>query len=448
MQDKGSTDPFNFPVDQGWEQMRAQLDEVMPQKRRPFFWWWFLGLLLVGALGGYAWAQVSPAPENNAAPDPEQMERPIANINQEASEKTADPTEQTLMVPKSNAQATDGTTRLAQPGARTEITRQTIKSAVAHQQTAVDEINKPSIQELASSEGPSPTSPQVSPDANAPSEKNTDSITTSSEAPLKTRSINVAIAQLETQPLKLLPTSSPEEPVMRDQIEAAEPKRTALYVEALGGQSLVDPFPSIGAGIGLEHRLGARLRLNTGLQYQNHRTQLFDGISNPLDAEEFVWTPGAGVQNGTAYNINAAYRNLETQRINAYAQLGYRVHPRIHLGLGLQSAYIFNANATLSREEAPIQDPNGLEDANGVRVDLYDESIAAVSFDQFSNAFTAPLDVRRWQWTATSNLSYRFHRSWSVELQYLRHLTNWPAEGETFGGPHNVQLGVRYYLRK
>ena len=58
MQDNSSKDQLNLPVDKGWDQMSAQLDEVMPQRRRRFTWWWLSLLLLVGFVITYAWSQL------------------------------------------------------------------------------------------------------------------------------------------------------------------------------------------------------------------------------------------------------------------------------------------------------------------------------------------------------------------------------------------------------
>ena len=58
MQDNSSKDGLDLPVDKGWEQMKLQLDEAMPQRRRRFFWWWFPLLLLVGFVVSYAWSQL------------------------------------------------------------------------------------------------------------------------------------------------------------------------------------------------------------------------------------------------------------------------------------------------------------------------------------------------------------------------------------------------------
>ena len=441
MQDKGSNDHFNFPVDQGWEQMQAQLDEVMPQKRRPFLWWWLLGLLLVGVVGGYAWSQINLFPGSETEGNPEPIEslrndEPVAQTEIESTLHSNTTAEQSIddtaaeEVPAVNAQAP------IQDIERTEITRLTSSIAPKETHSTTTQPNSNQISEeleviAASEHGESNAVAASSEPADLTEINNPPSVD-----PLKTRSVIAIVDQLQASPIQPLLTEKVESTDL-SLIDVKQPASPAIYVEAFGGESLVDPFPSIAGGVGMEHKLG---------RYQIHRTQLFNGLSRS-DAVQFESSIGSGVQNGNFYDINAAYRNLETKRFNAYAQVGYRIHPRIHIGLGAQSAYIFNASARLSGEDALSQDPNGSEDLAGVRVDLYDESIAAVSYSQFSNA-AAPLDVRRWQWTAMGSVSYRLHPAWSFEVQYLRHLTKWPAQGETFGGPHNLQFGVRYYLRK
>ena len=92
MQDNSGKDELNLPVDKGWAMMEAQLDEAMPQKRRRAFWWWLPILLLVGGVGGYAWAQIS---FNSAAEEEElesvndQPELPVAAKPLEGGQSTA-----------------------------------------------------------------------------------------------------------------------------------------------------------------------------------------------------------------------------------------------------------------------------------------------------------------------------------------------------------------------
>ncbi len=95
-------------------------------------------------------------------------------------------------------------------------------------------------------------------------------------------------------------------------------------------------------------------------------------------------------------------------------------------------------------ETTPVTEPDAF------RVNLYDEQLGVVSVEEFNHGGNdpVPLDIRRWQWSVLGTVSYRWHPAWSIEAQYVRHLTAWPARGEVFGGPHNFQLGLRYYFRR
>ena len=154
--------------------------------------------------------------------------------------------------------------------------------------------------------------------------------------------------------------------------------------------------------------------------------------------------------NGASYDISAAYQNLQTHRGNAYLDATYRIRPRLDVSLGMQSSYFAKASAQISGEDAFGPQPNTEFDNAGLRVDLYDDQIAAVSHDEISAGAprTVPLDLKRWQWSVRSAVSYRWHPAWSVQLQYVRNLTPWPAQGEVFGGPDNINVGLRYYFRK
>lgn len=447
MQDKSNMDSFELPVDQGWESMSAQLDEAMPQQRRRLFlWWWLLGLLLVGVVGGYAWAQINPGLDTETEPLTTEVQQPVASTMEPAVSETQAQSNASTTTKAETEPTETNTIKQAVSGNRTsgEIT-----SFISQTETESDTRLAPLPKEGVGLEQPSSTNNDQ---ALSPAQVQNDVITASPLNPevvtdvVETRPLADITNPLDNRAIELLSFDKVDHPSELELTSVKRRRSIPLYVEAFGGESLVDPFPSIAGGLGMEHRLGANLRLNTGLQYQVHRTQLFNSTSrsDALFSEAF---PSAGIQNGAAYDISAAYQALETQRLNAYAQVSYAVHPRVHVGLGVQSGYFLKAKSEISGE-ALFPDPNGTEDVSGVRVDLYDESVAPVSFDQFSNAYTAPLEVRRWQWSALGMVSYRWHRAWSLELQYLRHLTHWPAQRETFGGPHNIQLGLRYYLRK
>ena len=123
----------------------------------------------------------------------------------------------------------------------------------------------------------------------------------------------------------------------------------------------------------------------------------------------------------------------------------------MHIGHSVQASYFTKASANIAFERSVEPESNPTSFSDAFRVNLYDDLIEAVSLNEFNNGGAGgpvPLEVKRWQWSVMSTFSYRLHPAWSIEAQYVRHLAAWPAEGEVFGGPHNVQLGVRYYFRK
>ena len=456
MQDNSGKDELNLPVDKGWAMMEAQLDEAMPQKRRRAFWWWLPILLLVGGVGGYAWAQIS---FNSAAEEEElesvndQPELPVAAKPLEGGQSTAAIEQQkgtvnaehevatSSAIVDSNVPANNIDTRLAK---EEEITPHVITDdsfAMPQEETLPSNPDGTTNQQAASDQA---AAPEMMAEATTLETKTQENSPSDLSDPLETRSPIFITSRLANQPIATVAPLAVEEVQQLEPTTAKLAPKLRFYAEALVGETLSDPFSSVLGGLGVETTLGRKFRLNSGAQYQYNQNHLF-GASDRADGFEYV-DPTGGATTESAYDITLVYRRLQTERINAYTHLSYQVHPRLYLGLGVQGSYITNASARFSTEQV-LANPSPNQRNEDVLVDLYDDQVAAVSFDQFTNAYTAPLDVRRWQWAGQATASYRWHKSWSLELQYLRHLSSWPAKGETFGGPHVLQAGLRYYLQ-
>ncbi|MEL6971169.1 MAG: hypothetical protein AAFZ63_04915 [Bacteroidota bacterium] len=458
MQDNSSNDHLNLPVDKGWEQMSAQLDEVMPQRRRRFIWWWLPLLLLTSCVAYYAWSQLGtgipaentnnqqellqsgPVAEETSIPAPVAKETPIeAQVDVVQSEPALVSTQAERTT---NSNSITATPPRSKPEASTNDTATPIVAIAEPLRDENSPAAAPSVEELASTH----LSRTVSNTVPEPAEPGIAVATTTGEIQDETRLLDI-IAPLAVPPTQLL--SIPATAASYDEVAVSPSPKLRWYVEGLAGEALGDPYASLIAGVGAERTLGKSWVVNSGLQYQYSRSVWFGneaGISFLGSTAENDLVSGVGT-----YDISSAYQNLRTQRANAYLRAAYRIHPRMQIGLGVQASYFTKASANIAFERSVEPESNPTSFSDAFRVNLYDDLIEAVSLNEFNNGGAGgpvPLEVKRWQWSVMSTFSYRLHPAWSIEAQYLRHLTAWPAEGEVFGGPHNVQLGVRYYFRK
>ncbi|MEL6658218.1 MAG: hypothetical protein AAFP77_17165 [Bacteroidota bacterium] len=458
MQDSSSNDQLNLPIDKGWEQMSAQLDEVMPQRRRRFVWWWLPLLLLTSCVAYYAWSQLGisiPAQNTGdrqelleSTPVAEETVLPAPTANETAVEGQVSAVQSESLSTPTQTERTDNLTSATAitPTSKAEASANNTEAPIVAMTEPLHDENvsdiAPSLEEFASTNATQAVSTTIPEQANvgnavAPAAEQIQD---------ETRLLNI-IAPLAGSPTSLL--NVPAAAASYDEVAVSPNPKLRWYVEGMAGEALGDPYASLIAGVGAERTLGKSWVVNSGLQYQYSRSAWFGneaGVSFLGSTAENDLISGGGT-----YDISSAYQNLQTQRANVYLRAAYRIHPRIQIGLGAQASYFTKASANISFERAVEPESNPTTFSDAFRVNLYDDLIEAVRLDEFNNAGTGgpvPLEVKRWQWSVMSTFSYRLHSEWSIEAQYLRHLTAWPAEGEVFGGPHNVQLGVRYYFRK
>lgn len=442
MQDKRNSKLDQALVDKAWLQMQEQLEVAMPQRKRRAFWWWWAGaigvcLLLLTAfmlntkpLG----TQLQIAPP--AAPRVVTETQPVANaeLEEQHPENTTNVT--TGQRPEAVVQEQNS------PGLNTTVLekRALINTpAASASESVTSNLTAPATTKLVVAT----VAPAADNQEESVSITMTDVETTSEALTDVSRATMDAVANLPsvTPPLLSLASSFPAKVT-----PVSSPKQWHYYLETQGGFSLsTTDYNSFALGAGVQRDIGNKFHAELGVQYQVNRRSLFDNTNSDLvSLEEFSGSLGSQY----ALSVSAAYQNLQTTRYSAYLVGGYSLSPRWSVSGGIQASYFAKAYTVFGGEGTGVSEP-ATGEANGQRVDLYENTLSVYDLDTVTNAVRGPypLNANRWQWSLNTSVHYRFAQRWEANLRYQRHLTAWPNKDEQFGGLDALQFGLRFYLR-
>lgn len=426
MQDKRQPDIDPGLVDRAWHDMRTQLDAVMPveEDRRAGAWWWLLLvlLLLVGGTGlGWYGYQQDKEKEPASAPQAqrEQSEPAVARLPT-ASAGNVSPK------PKEVSPSPHGGDGRRLPG-----------DAATEQAEPKQGVEQPSVVD-ASPELPNPATVLAPIETSRASAARINQMT-----PARSGKQVPSVAPLPMLPLEDL-SASERWPITRSP-EVKPLRATRLFLEAGAGVALDDPGQILGAGVGMETRLGRRWQLSLVARYQwlsRGHLDLGGGLKN---AEEFDWT------NGTAYPgfmaqdpiLRDEYLDeLDMRQVEGHLRLGWRLGPRWRVLAGVQGGYVASATAVILLPPSTTEAAGNL-DVDRVGFDLYGAEFTYAPSVEASEA--SILEANRWRLGGSLGLGYRLARRWEVLAEYRHMLGDWPEAGVSIGANEHLQVSVRYY---
>lgn len=438
MQDRQHIDNDPTLVDRGWMQMQAQLDEVMPVRKRRFFPWWILLMLgLIGSLGAYNWVssyEKSPLNKIEAKGTPAshlQETLPIAQVgsNEELINNVAP---KSTAIPSSPRTGTNDSKELTALAINTNVkdTKElfsekipVLKETTAFNTPVFDEekIEKPSDVAI--------------------EESLKDSFLFEDEKNEKNTLGAKPIASLETIVFPLLEERTIS---IENEISNKSSKKSHLIIQA-GAEIGFSGNPQAGSlGLAYQHSTNENFSYELGLNYQEVSVSLLSDALGGSEREN-LFVEGVGLApNLQSYSISQAYDQLKIGKINVDFSIRKKISSRWSLLGGGQISYFTKASLLVSNLSAA----DIYEEILDYKQDLYDEPLSVYTFDSISNRIGEPyqLEPNRWQFSALLGAHYKVSKRWELAVTYRKTLTKWPDNKNIYGANSFVGLELRYYL--